>query len=122
MKRRNHSRPAFRPDVDIARLEDRVVLSGPGDGVSHLAAVHAAPAQVSSFASGGQTPPGSSLTQLSRRQLLSMYAQQFRVAASDLKHVIDSQVGQIYAGGRPSQDQLNNLETLVIGAVDATAF
>src|SRR4051812_35223100 len=122
MKTRKHNRPAFRPSVEIASLEDRVVLNGTGQGSSLLAAVQAVPAQVSSTASGGQASSGSTLTQLSRRELLSLYQTQFRAAASDLKNVIDSQVDKIYASGRPSQDQLNNLETLVIGAVNATAF
>src|SRR3954453_21458329 len=114
MKMRKHRRPAFRPSVDIARLEDRVVLSGPSQ-VAHIQAVP-------TVATGGQTSSGSTLTQLSRRELYSLYQQQFRAAAQDLKTALSTQVDQLYASGKPSQDQLNNLQTLVIGAVNATAF
>ena len=56
------------------------------------------------------------------RELLSLYQTQFRAAATDLKTALHTQIDRIYANGRPTEDQLKNLETLVIGAVDATAI
>jgi hypothetical protein len=126
MNRRKRNRQPFRPDINMTSLEVRVVLSAGGQGLSAFTALHAAPAaHVSSFAStstGGQGTTGATLAQLSRGQLLLLYQTQFRAAASDLKNLLDSRIDQLYASGRPSADQLANLQTLVIGAVDATAF
>jgi hypothetical protein len=117
MLRERRKRHAFQPCVNGARLEDRVVLSH----VS-MSAIHASRTQALAARAAQGNAEGLPRNTYSRAELLSLYRTQFQSAGTALKQVINSGIAQIYANGRPSQTQLNALQTLVLGAVDATTF
>ena len=114
---RSHSKrsTAFRPALNDIRLEDRVVLNG-GVGTAHVATLAAAisPA-VRAQQSGSQNT-------FTRRELLSVYRQQFNAARNSLRQALSTQITQLYANGRPTAEQLANFRTHASGAINATAF
>ena len=114
---RTHSKrsTAFRPAINDIRLEDRVVLNG-GGGTAHVVPVAAAisPA-VRAQQSGAQNT-------FTRRELLSVYRQQFNAARDSLRQALSTQINQLFANGRPTGEQLANFRTLSSGAIDATAL
>ena len=69
----------------------------------------------------GHSNPGAQNT-FTRRELLSVYRQQFNAARNSLRQALSTQITQLYANGRPTAEQLANFRTLASGAIDATAF
>ena len=57
-----------------------------------------------------------------RRELLSVYRQQFNAARADLRQYLNTQISQLYANGRPTAEQLANFKTQAAGAINATAL
>src|SRR5262249_45468848 len=57
-----------------------------------------------------------------RRDLYVAYLNQFRSAENGLKQVLNDQINQLYANGKPTKDQLANLQNLANGTIDGMAF
>jgi hypothetical protein len=109
MRPRRKDLTAFRPSLIDIRLEDRVVLNG-GSGSA---------AQVASFAAATNSGTQAFWT---RRDIYKVYHTQFLNTANGAKQILDSQIDQVYANGKPSANQLAGLQGTVNGLVDASAF
>jgi len=109
---RSHSkkRIAFRPTLNDICLEDRVVLNVGGS------------AHVASLTSAVRAQQANSPNTFTRRELQSVYRQQFNAAQASLRQYLSTQISQLYANGRPTAEQLANFKTQAAGAINATAF
>src|SRR4051812_34120296 len=116
MRTPRKNRTAFRPSLIDIRLEERVVLNG-GAGTA---------AQVASFAaatnSNTQAPQTAADTLNTRRDLFQAYRAQFLATENAAKQILNYQIDQIYANGKPSADQFASLQGTVNGLVDGATF
>ena len=111
----NHikKRLAFRPAMTEAKLEARLVLSSAN-------AVIPAPSPPPFFSSVIIGNPSSAKTV---GQLRSAYAREVALTTVNLRSAVALEIGQLYADGAvPTQQQLNDFNANVQGALDATAL
>lgn len=119
------ARRAFRPTSLGIPLEERVVMSGAPAWMATLRGSVGPP-------SGPATPPGPSsptgLGDITARQLMTAYNQQFGASRAALQQYINDQIGTLYspdnlgADGRPTQQAIADFSNNVGGAINATAF
>lgn len=110
MRTSRNPRPVFRPMLGDGALEARIVLSGARSALVGAAAV---PARVRVSAD----PQGN----LTARQLRTALTRELRAATRDARQAINAQIGPLYAGGRPTQQQLADFRASVEGIIGAAA-
>jgi hypothetical protein len=117
MTRTMRKRITIRPSIGDQRLEDRVVLSS-------VPTANAAPPIV--ILTPSVTPPPAaapvSATAIVKR-LRNTLDSEFKDARTDLRHVLDAAIKQLYAhGAKPNAQQKAAYDAKVDGAVDAAAL
>lgn len=118
-------RRAFLPAVLGISLEERVVMSGAPAWTTILRGSAGSPSGPST-PSGPSSPTG--LGDITARQLMTAYNQQFGASRTALQQYINDQISTLYspanlgANGRPTQQAVADFNNNVGGAINATAF
>jgi len=113
---KNHRKPstAFRPSINDMRLEDRVVLNA-----ASLSLNAAVAEQFPGFANRATANFQDALT---RRQIQAAFRTQLRDSQNQLRTLLTNEFTTAFANGRPTAQQLADLNAFTQGAVNAVAF
>ncbi|MFO0949810.1 MAG: hypothetical protein U0835_01390 [Isosphaeraceae bacterium] len=115
MDRARKQRVGFRPTVNEASLEGRVVMaSGVASAMQQAAAVARFTAPPFN--------PAQTVTAYDLAQTRSAYGQAFHTAYNNYRWYVTAQINQLYANGRPTSQQFADFKNNVSGAANALAL